>query len=66
MRFVFDGQRIQETNTPEEVSVGVFWCVCWIVASSVSLTLPTLPIPTQLDLESGDQIDAMVEQLGGC
>ena len=65
VRFVFDGQRIQETNTPEEVSGCWGVCLSPSLAPSAPLSPPPLPIPTQLDLESGDQIDAMVEQLGG-
>mmetsp|Transcript_4029 Transcript_4029/g.18393 ORF Transcript_4029/g.18393 Transcript_4029/m.18393 type:complete len:93 (+) Transcript_4029:94-372(+) len=37
VRFLFDGQRINPTQTPQE-----------------------------LDMEDGDSIDAMMEQVGGC
>mmetsp|Transcript_26318 Transcript_26318/g.61406 ORF Transcript_26318/g.61406 Transcript_26318/m.61406 type:complete len:94 (+) Transcript_26318:84-365(+) len=37
VRFLFDGQRLRETQTPAE-----------------------------LDMEDGDVIDVMVEQMGGC
>ena len=69
VRFMFDGGRIMETATPEEVSRGEEGEERLQLAPPVAWSQPRAPppfLPSQLGLESGDQIDAMVEQLGGC
>jgi len=62
---MFDGARIMETATPEEVSGGEEGEERVAVVGGVFVSPPSF-LPSQLGLESGDQIDAMVEQLGGC
>ena len=68
VRFVFDGQRIQETTTPDDVRRGGGGRGGWRSERCRARRRAPAhhPSPTpQLELESGDQIDAMVEQLGG-
>ena len=58
MRFLVDGQTIKKTDTPEAVALFSKIVFCDVHIFSFSL----LP---QLELEDGDQIDAVMEQVGG-
>lgn len=61
MRFLVDGERVQETDTPESVR-GAPTISVWRAITAHTLSLA---MPVQLELEDQDQIDAMVRQEGG-
>jgi hypothetical protein len=81
VRFLFDGQRINPTQTPQEVSrtrVPSKTKTMHPMGVPISAFAPSLPSndnpdarprlssTQQLDMEDGDSIDAMMEQVGGC
>ena len=65
-RFIFDGNRIVETQTPDDVRTPPA-----TVTHSATAALHaqqralTLRVRTQLEMENDDVIDAMLEQVGG-
>jgi hypothetical protein len=81
VRFLFDGQRINPTQTPQEVSRARVPSKTKTMhpmgGAHISVRAPhpsndnpdarpRLSSTQQLDMEDGDSIDAMMEQVGGC
>lgn len=67
VRFLYDGARIRPENTPDEVGA---WTVATACTHRHRLThiyffLFLFAPPMQLEMENGDAIDVMVEQIGG-
>lgn len=74
--FLFDGRRLRAEQTPDEVSLSlsltyVWVCACSFAQARVFLQLfdPLVSHFTylllQLEMEDGDEIDAMLHQTGG-
>lgn len=70
--FLFDGRRLRAEQTPDEVSLSLFACVaCLCACTTVCMPLfePLVSnfscLFVQLEMEDGDEIDAMLHQTGG-
>ena len=64
-RFIFDGNRIVETQTPDDVRTPPATVTHSATAACTQQRALTLRVRTQLEMENDDVIDAMLEQVGG-
>ncbi len=58
VRFLFDGSRVQPTDSPETVSPLPLFC-------TYNAQQPSLQIFLQLDMADGDTLEVHQEQIGG-
>ena len=59
VRFLFEGQRVQATDTPDTVCFGLF-----AITSHPSLVVEILTV-LQLEMQDGDTLEVHQEQVGG-
>ena len=66
--FLFDGRRLRAEQTPEEVSLSLSRVFAasslWVCGAEKLLTILSFSC-FQLEMEDGDEIDAMLHQTGG-
>jgi small ubiquitin-related modifier len=63
--FLFDGRRLRAEQTPDEV-----WAVIFLQIPELKMHYDRVSLlsslPFQLEMEDGDEIDAMLHRTGGC
>ena len=68
-RFLLDGQRVLEDQTPDDVSISNWFRVFLLLERPLEIwfarNCADVPAPQQLEMEDGDKIEAYTEQIGG-
>lgn len=63
VRFLFDGTRVQPTDTPDTVRPALFFFFSQRVVANMGLL--TKDLRSQLDMADGDSLEVHQEQVGG-